>query len=249
MLVVGDFTSYQETVPLLLDQLDVDWSRLRDRKVVLKPNLVSDLPNPMTTNFQLLDVVAKYIQKRCEGADIIVLESCPLGATNMFKHHGYVGCPYPLIDVDRYDEYYESQAPASALPYLLLPRVLMDAVLVSIANMKEHSSATFTGTVKNLMGIVPTKFCTTDGLYKDKFHTNDWKEVAAIQDHKPIDLAVLDGSIGGRKNEFRGVPAFPPIGKIVIGTNAFEADQMGAQLLGIDPGSVPHLSRSGWLKS
>lgn len=249
MVVIGDFTSYQETVPLLLDQLGIDWSRLRDRKFALKPNLVSHLPNPMTTDFRLVDVIAKFIEQRCEGADIFILESCPIGATQMFQHHGYVGCPYPLFDVDQYAEYVVSEISNPYLPKLMLPRIVLDAVLVSIANMKEHSRAIFTGTVKNLMGMIPTRFCTDDGIYKNQFHTDDWKKMTAIQDHKPIDLSILDGSIGGRENEFKGVSANPPIKKIVVGTNAFEVDQVGAQFLGINPGSVPHLSRSGWLKS
>jgi uncharacterized protein (DUF362 family) len=248
MVVVGDFTSYEETVPPLLDQLNIDWDKWRGRKFALKPNLVSYLPNPMTTDPRLVFMIAKEIERRCQDTTIFVIESCPLGATHMYHLHGYIGMEYPLIDVDRDQEYYESKNGNPALPTVFLPEIIKDAVLVSIANIKEHSAAVYTGAIKNLMGIVPTQHCTNDGIHKNKFHTDDWQMMAAIQDHKPIELAILDGSIGGRRNEFKGDPAMPPLLKMVAGENALEVDWTGAEILGISPNDVPHLKREGWVE-
>jgi len=198
----------------------------------------------MTAPAELVYIVGQEIIRRCPDCTVFVIESTPLNATLMYAHHGYLGMPWTLIDTDKLDDFYVSQIEDPYFPELILPRPVQDAVLVSIAMMKEHSLFVYTGAMKNLFGLPPIKPYSSDGIHKDKFHSPDRKaSIVAINKHKPIDLAIIDGSIGGRRNEFDGEAANPPIGKIVAGTDALEADRAAALLLGIFPDEVPHLRR------
>jgi uncharacterized protein (DUF362 family) len=98
--------------------------------------------------------------------------------------------------------------------------------------------------MKNVgIGLPPIAPYTTNGHTKNVFHDKGLGEaIKAVCQCTGIDLAVVDGTIGHRGNEVGGSPANPPIGKMLIGTDAYSVDIEGCKLMGIDPATVPHLS-------
>jgi len=234
---------YQISVPAILDKLSIDWGSWRGKRVAIKPNLVCHNAHPLTTDPMLVATLAEQIHERCEKVDIFVIEGAPFGTTQMYVRHGYTSLPYQLIDIDTCGCYYDSKIEDSVLPVVQLPLALKDAILVSCAVLKEHSEAVVTACVKNLVGIVPSGNWSTNGLWKNRLHDIGINPVIkALYKHRPIDLAVLDASIGVRDNETNGTPCNPPLGKMLIGDDAIEVDKAGAKLLGIDPTTVIYLN-------
>jgi len=238
-----DLSDYHIAVPLLFDKLPIQWDNWNDKKIALKVNLVSYMPHPFTTHPELVAVVAQELGNRCKDTDIFIIEGSPQSATQMYAKHGYFHLPYNLIDVDTRTAYYTSKIQDEVLPEVQLPVALQDAILVSIAVAKEHQDCVFTGCVKNLVGLPPTQLYTHNGLWKDKLHDNDINMVIkALNKHKPIDLAILDASVGTRGCHMCGEYANPPIGKLLMGDDAFEVDCYGCELMGIPADTVPHLN-------
>ena len=246
MLAVADcqVKDYQIAVPLLLDRLNINWSEWKDQKVALKPNLVSHSGHPFTSHPALVQAVAEEISRRCDDElDLFIIEGSPFGTTGMYARHGYLHLPYRLIDIDTCGCYYESKADDPTLPSIELPVALRDAKLVSLAVLKEHSDCVITACSKNLVGLPRTSQWSGNGLWKTKLHDLGIdKVVRALNKHKPIDLAILDATIGTRNSHIDGDPCDPPLGKLLMGDDAFEVDRAGAKLLGIDPSTVPHLN-------
>jgi uncharacterized protein (DUF362 family) len=236
---------YRIVVPAMLDKLNLDWAKWDDKTIILKPNLVSTTPFPETTHPELVRVVGEEFKKRCPKCNPVIAESTPAGATEMFVRFGYTAIGYPLMDIDKMRSWYVANTDNEMWPQITLPLILKDAVLVSIALLKEHSVEKYTGAMKNVgIGLPPIEPHTTNGHTKNIFHDKKGvgEAIKAVCAHKPIDLAVVDGTIGHRGFEAGGYPADPPIGKMLIGTDAHSVDTHGCKLMGIDPGTVPHLT-------
>lgn len=251
MLAVTDQTDYEQAIPDLLDHLQIHWEAWNNRKVAIKPNLVSYEPYPFTTDVNLVRVLLQELKKRCPKADAFVIEGAPFGTTSMYARHGYNSLPCQLIDVDTCGVYYLSQICNETLPEVPLPLALKDAILISCAVLKEHQDCTVTGTVKNLVGMVPAADFSENGLWRDKLHQLGIDNVIkALNCHKKVDLAILDGRIGGRGDNMTGDLCNPPIGKILAGEDAYEVDCAGAALLGHDPSQVVHLRKDSkaWIE-
>lgn len=246
MVVIADCSGRQDynvTVPAIFDRLDIDWKSWEGEKIALKPNLVCHNSHPLTTDPILVGMVGEEIRKRVGDCDVFIIEGAPFDTTAMYVRHGYVNLPYRLIDIDTCGCYYDSTVKDETLPSLQLPVALKDAKLVSVAVLKEHQDCTITACVKNLVGIVPSGRWSDNGLNKTKLHDLGIdKVIKALLKHRPIDLAVLDATIGTRGDNTDGKPCVPPIGKMLVGDDAVEVDRIGAKLLGHDPAEVTHLN-------
>lgn len=246
MVVIGDCSGpleYHITVPLLFDKLSIKWDVWNGKQIAIKVNLVSANPYPFDTHPALVKAVGAEICKRCKDVDIFVIEGSPQNATQMYLKHGYLDLPYNLIDIDTRTAYYTSKIVDDIFPEVTLPLAIKDAILISCAVAKEHTECHYTGCVKNLVGLPPTQLYTHNGLWKNVLHDKDIHGVIkALNKHKPIDLAVLDATIGTKRDHIDGEFYNPPIGKLVIGDCAFETDKVGCKLMGIDPNSIVHLN-------
>ena len=97
---------------------------------------------------------------------------------------------------------------AKALKKFRMPKVLVNSFLVSIPVLKEHDNGVITASLKNLIGIAPSKHyrLVVSKWQKAKLHLLGLhKCIHDINLYKSPDLSVVDGAIGQRGNEINGL--------------------------------------------
>lgn len=218
-------------VPRGLAELGVE---VRGEKIVIKPNLITNRPYPVTTSPETVEALIRYFR---EGNEVIVAEGSGFGDTRIiYQDLGYTELAerygVRLVDLNR-DEYEVLENPkATVLRRFEFPRTLKNAYLVSAAVLKRHSQAHVTLSIKNMLG-------GTIGGDKGRFHRLGLSEsIVDINLYKRPDLAVIDGrlslssELGGRTKEF---------GVMIFSEDPVAADAVGARLLGHDPLHIKHL--------
>jgi uncharacterized protein (DUF362 family) len=233
----------EETVlgGLSLFRIDV-----RGKCVLLKPNLVEDLPEPVNTNAGLIGAAARCFLRL--GARRVVIGEGPGHQRDTELVVDAAGLRPILrekriefVDLNR-DELSKVRLKAnySGLGELWLPReVLASDFVVSMPKVKTHHWASVTLSLKNMFGIVPgMKY----GWPKNLLHWHGIDEsILDICATVPIHFVIADGIIAMEGNgPLQGTPR--DLGKIVLADDPVAADATCARLMGFDPRQVRHLS-------
>jgi uncharacterized protein (DUF362 family) len=147
---------------LLLDGLKLFSIDVRGKSVLLKPNLVEDLPGPVNTNPALIGA-ATFCFLRLGASRVVVGEGpgherdTELVVNAVGLEHIFREPRVEFVDLNR-DELVRVRLKAnySGLGELWLPRsVLTSDVVVSMPKVKTHHWAGVTLSLKNMFGIVP----------------------------------------------------------------------------------------------
>jgi uncharacterized protein (DUF362 family) len=219
---------------------------IRGMRVLLKPNLVEDLPEPVNTNPVLVGAAARCFLRL--GARHVVVGEGPghqrdtelvidaAGLRPMLREKRI-----EFADLNR-DELRRVRLKArySGLGELWLPReVLASDFVVSMPKVKTHHWTGVTLSLKNMFGIVPgMKY----GWPKNLLHWHGIHEsVLDICATVPIHFVIADGITAMEGNgPLQGTPR--ELGKIVLADDPVAADATCARLMGFDPLQVRHLS-------
>src|SRR3984885_3472208 len=233
----------EETVlgGLRLFRIDV-----RGMCVLLKPNLVEDLPGPVNTNSALIGVAARCFLRL--GAAHIVIGEGPghqrdteivVQAAGLNPHLSERQIEF--VDLNR-DELMKVKLRAnySGLGELWLPRSVLDAdFIVSMPKVKTHHWAGVTLSLKNMFSIVPgMKY----GWPKNLLHWSGIHEsILDICATVPIHFVIADGITAMEGNgPLQG--SSRQLGKIVLANDPVAADATCSRLMGVNPLRVRHLS-------
>ena len=217
-------------VPKGLDELGI---KVRGRKIVIKPNLITDRPYPVTTPPETVEALIKYFR---EGNELLIAEGSgfkdtgelfeSFGYTKLAKHYGV-----RLVDLNR-DGFEMLEMPAAlVMRKFELPLTLKGSYLISAAVLKRHSMAGATLSLKNMLGA-------TIGPDKGRFHSRLHENIVDLNLYLRPKLAVIDGrlglssELGGKTKEF---------GMMIFSEDPVAADSVGARTLGLDPLKVRHL--------
>jgi uncharacterized protein (DUF362 family) len=234
---------------LLLDGLKLFPIHVRGKSVLLKPNLVEDLPGPVNTNPALIGAAARCFLRL--GARRVVVGEGPghQRDTELVVHA--VGIEHVLcepkiqfVDLNR-DELVRVQLKAnySGLGELWLPRsVLASDVVVSMPKVKTHHWAGVTLSLKNMFGIVPgMKY----GWPKNLLHWAGIHEsILDICATAPIHFVIADGITAMEGNgPLQGTAR--ELGKLVLADDPVAADATCARLMGFNPVRVEHIRVAG----
>ncbi len=218
-------------VPKGLRSLGVEVHR---RKVVIKPNLIADRPYPVTTPTDTVEALVKFFK---DDNQLIVAEGSGFGGTHtIYRNQGYVELAnyhgVKLVDLNSEEFEVLKKAEAAVLKRFEFPMVLKGTYLISVAVLKQHSSARVTLSLKNMLGA-------TIGRDKGRFHKLGIEEsIVDINRYKLPDLAVIDGrlslssELGGERKRFD---------VMIFSNDPIAADAVGSTVLGIDPSTVGHL--------
>ena len=243
----------------VLDQLS--WpaqARLGDR-VVIKPNLL--VPRLAATGATTDPEVVRAVVDMAFGAgadDLVIAESSNWGVDTdaVFEALGYTdiardtGCR--LLNI-KDDELVEVEVPGLCMRTFLVSRTLREAdYVINVPKMKTHRMTHVTLGLKN-MGVGS--------------HTDDQKEVMHRIGNYPVlgdeviakgsgldhnivainlayrcDLTVVEGLVAqdGPGAPLTGHPV--PAGLIVAGQDRVGVDAVASIVMGLDPGSIPHLT-------
>jgi uncharacterized protein (DUF362 family) len=220
--------------------------QLKDKRVVLKPNLVEyHRDKVINTNPQ---VVAAAIELcRREGAAEVIVAEGPghwrnveylvsaSGLGDVLKHY-----KAPFVDLN-HDEPVKTPnlGRLTGLEYLFLTRTIATAdVLISMPKLKTHHWAGATLSLKNLFGTLPG---TCYGWPKNELH---WRgidnSIVDIALTRTPDLAIVDGIIGMEGDgPLNGVAK--PFGALIMGCDMVAVDATCCRLMQLDPNKIGYL--------
>jgi uncharacterized protein (DUF362 family) len=244
ILNADEYSAKIET--LLMDGLRLFRLNVAGKTVLLKPNLVEDLPGPVNTHADIIGSAARCFLRL--GATRIVIGEGPghqrdtelvVQAANLKPHT--TERQIQFVDLNR-DELVRVKLKAnySGMGELRLPRTVLDSdFVVSMPKIKTHHWAGFTLSLKNMFGIVPgMKY----GWPKNLLHWHGIHEsILDICATVPIHFVIGDGITAMEGNgPLQGTPR--DLGKIVLADDPVAADATCARLMGFNPLQVRHLS-------
>jgi uncharacterized protein (DUF362 family) len=247
ILNAADYSEKVET--LLMDGLRLFRLNMSGKTVLLKPNLVEDLPGPVNTNANIIGAAARCFLRL--GAARIVIGEGPghqrdtelvVQAADLKPHLAEQRIKF--VDLNR-DEISKVKLKAnySGLGELWLPRSVLESdFVVSMPKVKTHHWAGVTLSLKNMFGVVPgMKY----GWPKNLLHWHGIHEsILDICATVPIHFVIADGITAMEGNgPLQGTTR--ELGRIVLADDPVAADATCARLMGFDPLRVQHLSEGG----
>ncbi len=219
---------------------------VKGKKVLLKPNILSDAPaaDCITTNPEIVRSAIKLFFER--GAKEIYVGDSPGMHSSTFcgKNCGiYDVCQEEGAIWTDFSKDPDPTPIAGTKQTLPLAHILKDdVVLVSVAKFKTHQLMYSTGAVKNLFGLVP-------GLNKSPCHmANPTREAFAkliVGIHETVKPAfcIMDAVIGMEgPGPANGNPKL--VGLIMSSSNLFAMDCVQAVIMGYKVNDIPILSEA-----
>jgi len=256
-----DFTSYDESIPALLQAIGAPEILARQSRILIKPNLVCESPPPVTLPVAACDALVSAC-RAWSRAEIVVAEGT--GARNLttrdvFRIHGYDRMAarhgVELVDLNE-AELVELRDPGCRVfPTFMMPRLVLESFVISAAVLKAHSLAMVTLSMKNMIGVAPPAWYQQGGHWKKSaFHNQMQTAVFELNRYRKPDLALIDASIGLAEHHLGGPACNPPVNKLLAGFDTVAVDAAGAELLGIPWRQVGHIrmadgvlgSAEGW---
>jgi len=212
-------------------------------KVLMKPNVVFAHRRYAThtyTDRAVLEAMFRILQNRPEIKSLTLGERCAVtiptrylfhenGYTKLAKKYG-VKCVY--FDEDRKKKVYLKHGTVHHA--LKFPATVVDAdYKIYLPKLKNHASTKLTCALKLNIGICdsPQRLLHHDYLLEEK--------IADLYEVGKPDFIVVDGIVGGQKNELVPEPLF--IGAIVMGTNSIAVDAICARIISLEPEDIKHL--------
>jgi uncharacterized protein (DUF362 family) len=249
---------YAATVGAILRSGEWPSARIRGRHVVIKTNLVLQQPAESggTTHPEVVRALVDFALGS-GAARVSIVESAKRGAAwtacgyEFFRTYDAAG-RVALVDL--------SDAPFVLAPvpggtaygrvYLAAAAVEPDIVFISAGKLKTHVETGATLTCKNLFGLPPILpyYDPVEAEFRARYKLHDRSVNQAIADlalARPIDFAVIDGSIGMEGDSpDEGTPVV--MGLALAGRNAVAVDRVGLAAMQVPQGAVQHLAYATW---
>jgi uncharacterized protein (DUF362 family) len=236
-----EFHSWQESITSLLDQAHVVDGIVKSgrKKVLIMPNLVEDLPPPITTPAACVQELVRYLQDRCD-ARIVIGAGC--GSLQYDTHHCFSALGYDRLGKEQQVELIDlntelcvalHNTACKRWPEMHLPQLLFDVFLISVPVLKAHTLAGVTLTMKNMMGAPPPAHYQKGGHWKKaSFHANVHGAIFDLNRYRTPDFTLLDATVGMQEAHLFGPTCNPPKNKMACGFDPVAIDAWGADLLG-----------------
>jgi len=244
------FTSWQKSVPPLLDAAGLIDRLASAKRVILKPNLVEPQKPPITTPVELVAVLAEYIHASCPDLEIVIGEGCGSASMNTWQVFEALGYSR-LEDMDHVSLMDLNEAPLVSMqdsnckrwPRMHLPQIVFESFLVSIPVLKAHSLAGVTLTMKNMMGLAPPAHFQQGGPWKkSSFHQSIQEAVFDLNRYRTPDFTLLDATIGMQEAHLWGPTCDPPPNRLAACYDPVAIDAYGCRLLGRKWHTIGHLA-------
>ena len=238
------FTDYEASIRKALDLIGAANVLPRNRLIIIKPNLTNSSPPPVTTSIQATEAVYKYCRDHTQ-ADIAIGEGAGSGRTcDVYAALGYTDLArrhhIELIDFNDAETVELRNPDALQWKTLHLPKIAMDAFIISLPVLKDHDFSKTTVSMKNMFGLAPGKYY-AGGWNKSKLHSPSVDDsIVDVCLYRKPDLSVVDASVALQGGHLSGQKKH--IGLILAGFDPVAVDAVGSQLLGHDPGWIHYLT-------
>lgn len=249
-LAIVNFKSFEKSVKDVLDLISA-YEQIKEQSAILiKPNLTTDSPHPITTSSECCNGIIEYIQKHSK-AKIVIAEGC--GDANyetdeIFKSLGYTAMAekygVSLVDLNYGSVKILKNNNCSVFPKMYLPKIAFSHYIISVSVLKAHSLAGITGSLKNMMGFAqPEYYSGRYGIWKKAaFHDKMQQSLIDLNKYLLPNLSIMDCSIGMADFHLGGPQCDPPVKKIIAGYNPWEVDREAAGLLGLNWNNIEHIA-------
>lgn len=237
------FTDYATSVPKALDAIGAAKLLPDDRLIIIKPNLTINRPPPVTTNVAAAEAAIEYVQARC-SAEVAIGEGCGLGETaDLFEDHGYRELAerkgIRLIDLNTAPEVRLTRDDALQLKEFFMPAVCIDAFIISLPVLKDHSMTTTSIAMKNFFGLASAPHYQGAWNKSDLHSPSTHSSVVDICCYKRPDLCVVDASVALTGTHLHGTPK--EFGVILAGVDPVAVDAVGSRMLDHKPEKIKYL--------
>lgn len=223
-------------------------NRVRDRHVLVKPNLVLvyyymgtvNPISPETTDPRVLDAVVQWLSAR--ASHVTIVESSGRGSPtwSSFKISGIDrlarkrGCSLVALEEQPVDRYILPQAEVHR--EILIPKIFSEVVrgnaaYISVPKLKTNLYTEVTLGFKNAMGVIPYNL-------RQRNHNSliERKLVEMLYLFQP-DFTLIDGVVGGEGE--CPAPVDPVDSRMIIaGDHTVETDRAATRLMGFDPSTI-----------
>ncbi len=226
----------------------------RDKVVAIKPNDTTATAKDKTacTQADSLRATIQFVKSLHPSRIVVSGGAGKMETEDVFKVLGY----FEVIDEEGVEWFDHNKAPFVPVDLtfgpqrrvMVNPRVLEYEKLVSLAQLKVHSTATVTLAIKNIAMSFPAADFYGHPRVKQEFHPHNilvdkQAFLVGMLMRFPIDLAIVaghpamigKGPLGGKAVE---------TGLVIAGRDAVAVDSVGAHLLGFETLAVQHLRQA-----
>lgn len=243
------WSQWQSSVRILLDAADFPELIAKQTTILLKPNLVSADPPPITTPVELIAALVEYLKKYAPAADIIIGEgtaTAELETWEVYEALGYQDLAkranIKLIDLNEEELVKKSNPAYQRWPEIYLPKIALESFLISVPVLKAHTLSEVTLGMKNMMGLAPPKYYQQGNHWKKSaFHYMVHEAVFDLNRYRSPDFTVIDATVGMQEAHLFGPTCSPPPMKLVAGYDPVAVDAFGAKLLGRNWKRIDHI--------
>lgn len=243
------FSTYEESIPGLLNRLGASAVFRGQKRILLKPNLVNASPFPVTTSPDFCKIIIQTIQSSSD-AEIIIGEGCgdaDLETDEIFSILGYdrlaANLGVSLLDLNHAPLTQVHHKNNRLFPTMHLPKIAFESFIVSLPVLKAHSLSRITGTLKNMMGFAPPEHYSGGGYWKKaSFHAKMQQSILELNRCISPDLTIMDATVGLCHFHLGGPECSPPVNRIIGGFDPVAVDRKAAELLGLDWKKIGHIA-------
>ena len=211
--------------------------------IALKPNLTNASAPPVTTDVGMINAVLQYC-RRHTSAEVVIAEGSGSGETaDAFRANGYEElaekAQVRLIDLNAEETVLLKRPEALSKKKFYLPKILLDAFVISVPVLKDHSMVTMTAALKNMFGIAPKPHYALT-WNKSKLHfPSTHKSIVDVCLYKSPALSIIDASVVLTGSHLSGT--VKRCNCIIAGEDPVAVDATAASLLGHDPTKIKYL--------
>lgn len=237
------FVDYKSSVVEAMELIGAAGKLPQKGLIIIKPNLTNADGPPVTTNVAAAEAVYKYCKKHTK-AEIAIGEGCGSGTTDAtFKANGFAKLAEKydirLIDFNTEPAVLIKNKDALQLKQFHIPKIALDAFIISLPILKDHSFTITTIAMKNMFGLAPAPYY-RGGWNKSKLHSpSTHKSVVDVCLYKSADLSVVDAAVALTGMHLSGKPK--KTNCILAGFDPVAVDTVGSELLGHNPERIEYL--------
>jgi uncharacterized protein (DUF362 family) len=242
----------QDLAAVIYETLRVFELKVKDKTVLLKPNLVGFDPQCEMNTHPYVIAATRESFLRLGAAEVLIGDGPAMDrdteaiieSVRLREFTGPLGRTFVDLNLDDVKRVVLSTR-ASRLKELFLPKTVLGVdFLVSMPKLKTHHWAGVTLSLKNMFGIVPGSCY---GWPKNVLH---WAGIdGAILDINAAarpDFSIVDGIVGMEGNgPIQGTPK--PCGVLVLGDDPVAVDATCCRVMGLRPDKVKYLNAAGTL--
>lgn len=249
---VVDFIAYEKSIAESLDSIGANRAIAGQTKILIKPNLVTTTPFPVTTAPECCSALIDYIRTCNNSARIVIAEGTGdpghdtmqvfdvLGYTQLAARKNLV-----LKDLNTLPLHKLQNSACRRMPEYFFPEIGLSHFIISVPVLKVHTLAGMTGTMKNMMGFAPPAHYSGGGAWnKSALHRDLHEAIIDLNRYRAADLSIIDASVGMAGSHLGGRHCDPPVKKIIAGFDPVDVDRIAAGLLGLAWEEIGHLRHS-----